>query len=183
MALPVETRPNVSFQKPATTGGDSLTVRSHIRGERHMGTRASERGRERGAALLEFALVIPLFIYILYSIIAFGAYLALKEDVTHAAADAARATIGVPGCTASTASTTCQTAAAKRADGILGWLSASDVTVTAQQSATSCATTNDPTGWCIQVTVTYDKSIVPSAPGLGVFIPTGATSVATVQVS
>jgi Flp pilus assembly protein TadG len=145
-----------------------------------MTERARDKKDEHGAALLEFALVIPLFIYVLYSIIAFGAALSLREDVTHAAAEAARATLGVVNCT-QTNLTTCQAAASTRATNILGWVgSPSDISVTS--AASSCATSNDPAGWCITVTVTYDKSIVPSEPGLGVFIPTGSSATATVQV-
>lgn len=50
---------------------------------------------ERGAAIVEFALVVPLFLFILFGLIAFGLMLALKQSVTQSAEEGARASIGV----------------------------------------------------------------------------------------
>src|SRR3954469_19103480 len=50
---------------------------------------------EEGVVLIEFAFVFALFVFILYSLIAFGTALALKQSVTHAAAEGARAAVGV----------------------------------------------------------------------------------------
>ena len=48
------------------------------------------RGRERGAAAVEFALVLPLLIVLLLGIIDFGLYYYNDLQLTHAARDAAR---------------------------------------------------------------------------------------------
>ena len=49
---------------------------------------------ESGAALVEFALVVGLFVFILYGLISFGMILATKQRITNAAAEAARAAVG-----------------------------------------------------------------------------------------
>jgi Flp pilus assembly protein TadG len=58
-------------------------------------TRLAKRRNERGAALVEFALVLPIFVLVLFGLISFGMVLALKQGVTNASADAARSVIGV----------------------------------------------------------------------------------------
>ena len=52
-----------------------------------------ERG-ESGAALVEFALVIGLFMLILYGLISYGMIMATKQRVTNAASEAARSAVG-----------------------------------------------------------------------------------------
>ncbi|HEV2759699.1 MAG TPA: TadE/TadG family type IV pilus assembly protein, partial [Acidimicrobiales bacterium] len=54
------------------------------------------RRDQKGAAAVEFALVILPLMFVLYGLIAFGMILALKQSVTSAAAEGARAVVGVP---------------------------------------------------------------------------------------
>src|SRR3954452_22825366 len=49
---------------------------------------------EDGVELLEFALVIPIFVFVLYGLIAFGMMLSAKQTVTHSDAEGARAAVG-----------------------------------------------------------------------------------------
>ena len=49
---------------------------------------------ENGVEMLEFALVIPIFIFVLYGLIAFGMMLSAKQTITHSAAEGARAAVG-----------------------------------------------------------------------------------------
>ena len=49
--------------------------------------RRCRRGDESGAALVEFALVVGLFVFVLYGLVWFGMMLALKQGVTNAAAE------------------------------------------------------------------------------------------------
>jgi Flp pilus assembly protein TadG len=51
---------------------------------------------ERGATLVEAALVLPVFLLILFGIIGFGVDLGLQQSVTHAASEAARGAISAP---------------------------------------------------------------------------------------
>src|SRR5437588_6838703 len=52
---------------------------------------------ENGVEMLEFALVIPIFVFVLYGLIAFGLMLSAKQTVTNAAAEGARAAVGATG--------------------------------------------------------------------------------------
>ena len=52
------------------------------------------RRNQAGAAAVEFPLVVGLFVFILYGLIAFGMILATKQRVTNATAEGARAAVG-----------------------------------------------------------------------------------------
>jgi Flp pilus assembly protein TadG len=138
---------------------------------------------EEGVALIEFSLVFALFVFILYALIAFGTALGLKQSITHAAAEGARAAVGIvddPG----TPDDERVTAATDDVRDSLDWIgsdkySDSDVTATVDP----CVST--PSANCITVTIAYpykDKPIVPSAPGLGVVLPDMMTTTAVVKV-
>src|SRR5579862_9288246 len=93
-------------------------------------TRARRSKGEHGAALLEFVLVIPLFLYVLYAMVGFGLSLSLKEDITHASAEGARAAIGAQVSTTYTTPLAAQEAAATtRITNILGWLGSNEAYV------------------------------------------------------
>lgn len=53
------------------------------------------RRDQAGASLVEFALVFPIFVLVILGLVSFGMMLALKQGVTNAAADGARAVVGV----------------------------------------------------------------------------------------
>lgn len=139
------------------------------------------RGRrdESGAALLEFSLVIGLFVFILYGLIAFGMMLALKQSVTSAAAEGARSAVGISD--DPTALTTARDSAMDRLD----WLKADQ-----QAALIITPTILDPcpsgTGRCIRVEVTYPyegNELIPPAPGLGLVTPSSFGSTAVVKIS
>jgi hypothetical protein len=50
----------------------------------------ADRSRDRGQALVEFALVFPLFLILLFSIITFGLYVFYNQQLANAAREAAR---------------------------------------------------------------------------------------------
>lgn len=50
--------------------------------------------REDGAVVVEFAIVFVLFVTLLWGIFTYGVIFAVQQTVTHAAAEAARATVG-----------------------------------------------------------------------------------------
>ena len=162
---------------------------------------AGRRGRQRrlrrdpsGAAAVEFVLVaIPLF-FILYGLIAFGMMLALKQSVTNAAAEGARAVVGVVD---DPLTTTVDERVKKAQDTVanrLGWLGgkyqASDLTVGWYSSGTnSCSTLPvgisppTPPTICVKITYPYDsRPLIPPAPGLGLITPSTLGSEARVQV-
>jgi Flp pilus assembly protein TadG len=54
--------------------------------------RADRRGTdERGAAAVEFALVVPILLILVFGIVNFGQYLSVRQTATQAAAEGARA--------------------------------------------------------------------------------------------
>ena len=138
---------------------------------------------EEGVALIEFSLVFALFVFILYALIAFGTALALKQSVTHAAAEGARAAVGVvddPG--------TAEDERVEKAHG-RGARTASTGSATSTATTTSTPTSTTAVDADRRLhrpsTITYpykDKPIVPSAPGLGVVLPDTMTSTAVVKV-
>ncbi len=132
---------------------------------------------QSGAALVEFALVIGLFVLILYALIYFGMALATKQRVTNAAAEGARAAVGAASPSAA------QTVAQNRVEALLG---APNGRYTVTPVAGPCNTTASNGPQCIKVTVTYDwenHPAVPAAPGLGLAPVDTLGSTATVQYS
>ena len=131
---------------------------------------------ERGAELIEFAIVVVLLITLLYGIITFGVILAAQSTITQAAADGARSGI--------VSSSTPVATAEAQACGDLGWMDKScggPVTfnttnctfspnpakvVTAfaceMQPPNGCPSNTSNT--CLMVTVTYNYSSQPALP-------------------
>lgn len=133
--------------------------------------RSLTRRNQSGAAAVEFALVVGLFIFILYGLIDFGMILSTKQRITNAAAEGARAAVG------QTSSATAITAATARV--LAAGLPAGAYTPV--YSTAACGSNQ-----CITVTITYDLSgypVVPPAPGLGLVTPSTITSTAVVQYS
>ena len=155
------------------------------RSDEPLGPRAPRRlrgGDEAGAALVEFSLVFGLFVFVLYGLIAFGMMLALKQSVTHAASDGARAAIGAKPVGTETQNDAYVRVAKAKVASALNWLGpkynpSSDFTATVGP----CGTAE-----CITVRINYpyeNRPLVPPAPGLGLLTPSNFGSTAVVQVS
>ena len=71
-----------------------------------MTNRSGARDRQRGASLVEFAIVLPLLIVLLFGIIEFGWGMAQQVDIRHKAREALRVAI-VDGTTAEIESRVC----------------------------------------------------------------------------
>ena len=160
-----------------------LSVSDRVPHLRSRAVRRFLRRDERGAALVEFALVFGLFVFILYGLIAFGMMLALKQSMTNASAEAARSAVGISD--DASAITKATTTAQQR----LSWLGGSDWShgqkgaVTITPTVAACA---GGSGRCLTVNVTYNYSahpLVPPAPGLGLVTPNSFSSTSTVQIS
>jgi Flp pilus assembly protein TadG len=127
---------------------------------------------------VEFALVVGLFIFILYGLIAFGMILATKQRVTNGAAEGARAAVG------QTTAAGAKTAAIARVTAALG-TPGTTYTIGPDpggQPRTAACGSNQ----CITVTITYNLAanpVVPPAPGLGLITPSTLSSTAVVQYS
>jgi Flp pilus assembly protein TadG len=165
---------------------------------------------ERGAELLEFALVVVLLITLLYGIITYGVILAAQATVTQAAADAARAGIvigtGTTSCNGSTVSAA-GCAAVQQAATDLGWMNKNgcvEVVNTTSPTSTAnvtpsgntgspitCTATIEPcpsiaTNTCLSVSVSYNYGsapLFPELPGLSVITPSTISSTNVLQLS
>lgn len=123
--------------------------------------------------MVEFALVVGLFVFIMYGLISFGMILATKQRITNAASEGARSAVG------STQANAISVASARVAQAL-----GAPGAYTATYDDNACPSAS-PTGpKCIKVTITYDLAghpIVPPAPGLGLVTPNTITSTAIVQ--
>jgi len=144
--------------------------------------------RERGAVLVEFSLVVVIFVALLYGLIAYGMAFALKESMTNAASEAARSAVGAP-----TGSE--ETTAYATANDRLGWLGAKcctyeggtepDDPMVLDAATGACA--NNTNEQCITVKATYDyerSPLVPvmRLPGFTYLFPNTIKTEATVQL-
>ena len=132
------------------------------------------RRDQSGAAAVEFALVVGLFVFVLYGLISFGMILATKQRVTNAAAEGARAAVG------QTNAADAKNAAVARV--LAAGLPAGSYSIgpgAGEPTVAACGSNQ-----CITVTVTYNLAgnpVVPPAPGLGLVTPNTISSTAVVQ--
>ncbi len=138
--------------------------------------RVPHRRACRGAVAIEFALMFLLFFSLFYAIVAYGLAFTLKQSVTMAAEEGARAAVQDAPDEATRLSR-----AQTMANNVLSWLPSSAITV--NTTAANCVA-NEKTR-CITVTVNYDYAghpIVPSLPLFGIAIPDNLGATATVQI-
>ena len=124
---------------------------------------------------VEFALIFLIFFALFYAIVAYGLVFTLNQTLTLAAEEGARAAVQDAPNTA-----TRLTRAQDTAKGILNWVPAAGVSV----SATSAPCAANPAIACVTVAVDYDYAnhpIVPALPLLGIAIPANLGATATVQ--
>lgn len=156
------------------------------------------RRNQAGAALVEFAVVALLFFTILYLLIAFGMALAVKQSITNAASEGARAAIGAQPIGIETLDQAQVRVAKARVAGALDWLGSHYVESRDLKVGTPtpdpevfiplpglCDPVGDPLGpKCITVKVTYlwkGNEIVPPGPG-SALLPETFSSESVVQV-
>ncbi len=138
--------------------------------------RVSRRHACRGAVAIEFALVFLLFFAVFYAIVAYGLAFTLKQSVTMAAEEGARAAVQDAPDEATRISR-----AKAMANNVMSWLPGGGITV----DATSADCTANVKTRCITVTVNYDYAghpLVPSLPLFGIVIPANLGATATVQL-
>ena len=149
-------------------------------------TLLAKRAKERGAALVEFALVSLLFVFFIYAVAVYGIVLSTKNSITHAAAEGARASLSVADLPAATLDarriTQATTTAGNSLSGTLGSHYSSSQVSAAIAGCDSPADTHK----CITVTVNYPWStnpIVPLAPGMGLITPDTIHTSAVVRLN
>lgn len=146
----------------------------------------AKRTQERGAALVEFALVSLLFVFFIYAVAVYGVVLSTKNSITHAAAEGARSSLSVADLPAATLDarriTQATTTAGNSLSGTLGsHYHPSDISST----IAGCDSPAD-THKCMTVTITYPWSsdpIVPLAPGMGLITPNTIHTTAVVRLN
>ena len=141
---------------------------------------------EEGAAAVEFAIVAIPFFLLLYGLIVFGMALAVKQSVTNAAAEGARAAVGISD--ASDAVVKAEEVVASRLDWLGSNYQASDLTVSwYNESTSSCGDLAPPSGqpWtiCVAIDLPYkSREVVPTAPIISSVTPEHLRSTAIVQI-
>ncbi len=138
---------------------------------------------------MEFALVTPLLLLIVFGIISFGFMLAFRQSLSQAAAEGARAAAVQLDPTARTSDAT---AAVTDALAGVGVTCTSGVLYDGATAAGTCdigaatACANAPAQQCVTVSLTYryaDHPQVPSLPLVGSLMPEELSYAATVRVS
>lgn len=129
------------------------------------------RRRDRGAAAVEFAIVVPLLLLLLFGIISYGMMLSFRQSVSQSAAEGARAAaVTLPGGDP-TANATLAVSQAL-GNGITCVKSGADWTLKRGGSdvgtcTTVTATCSNNTGkTCVTVTVSYKYGAYPVGPKL-----------------
>jgi Flp pilus assembly protein TadG len=146
-------------------------------------SRRRNRRDEKGAEVVEFAIIVVLLVGILYGILSMGIIMAVKVSVTQAAADGARAAI------VQTGSSQQYLTAYTQASNDLSWLgqgacTPSTTIITCQPTEAPCAANTSQT--CITVKVTYNYAkhpIFPTFPGLNFIEPQVISSTTVLQTS
>lgn len=136
--------------------------------------RRDERRDERGAAAVEFALILPLLMVLVFGIINYGDMLSVRQSVSQAASEGARAAAVDPG------SDTVKKAAAMKAveqalDAQGQKCSSGGCTV----DIAACAGETDKKCATVKVKIDYDAVI----PGFGLVLPDTLSYTAVARVS
>ena len=130
-------------------------------------------GRDaRGAAAVEFALIVPFLMILVFGIINFGDMLSVRQSVSQAASEGARAAAVHPGSNAEK-TTAAEDAVADALDAH-GETCASDCSVVigaCQSGGSECVT--------VEVVIDYDTLI----PGFGLVLPETLSYTAVARVS
>jgi Flp pilus assembly protein TadG len=150
--------------------------------------------RERGAAAVEFAIIVPFLCFLLFAIISYGYMLSFRQALSQAAAEAARAVAVAPPSVSQTSLEARAVEAANQAldsygvtceNGVLKHGSATAGTCEIGLPATACSGSTVGAK-CVEVTLSYtyeDDSLLPSFPGLGIVLPDTISYTTEAQVS
>lgn len=140
---------------------------------------------ERGAAAVEFALVVPLLVLILFGIVSFGLMLSLRQGLSQAAGEGARAAA------VTLVDADKNTAAVAAIDDALGYgVTCSGGTLQRGGETVGTCTVSAPApcgdAECVTVSLSYvydEHPIVPSLLGIGAMLPDTLEYTTTARVS
>lgn len=144
------------------------------------GRRMRARGTDDGAAAVEFALVVPFLLLILFGIISYGYLLSFRQALSQAAAEGARAAAVAQKPVAPAADTRPALAIAAVDEALASY------GVKCGVSALTCTATPGVACACITVTIDYNyalRPLTPEFPGLGLVMPDRLVYTASTKVS
>lgn len=150
------------------------------------------RRRDRGAAAVEFAILVPVILTLVFGAIAYAYMFSFRQALSQAASEGARAAVGASTAaeSAGAATTAIQDALSTYDMGCTGGSLTCTISAPFTGTLTSSPTTPAPTcpssHTCIQVYVTYpyrDHSLLPTVPGFGFTLPAHLSFASVVQVS
>jgi Flp pilus assembly protein TadG len=150
------------------------------------------RCRQAGSAMVEFAFVFPILLFLIYGLVVYAYIFVLQESITFVAQQAAASAVSVaPGATAATTNAQITTLAQNTVSQYLSWLSAdqlSRVSTTVNFCSTTTGTTCPTDGSnAVVVTVNFNMNtpaqLFPTLDfGSGAFPPMPANLVSTATV-
>ncbi|RYY46252.1 MAG: pilus assembly protein [Actinomycetales bacterium] len=152
----------------------------------------SRRRRDDGAAAVEFALVLPIFVALLFGVISYGWMLSYRQGISQAAAEGARAMAVSVSPTGSTVPADRARAAINRSLASYGVTCTSAGTLTRNGATvgtcgvTTTACTTGSTVQCARIAISHNyraNPLIPSFPGLGITLPTTIGYTTTSEVS
>lgn len=151
---------------------------------RSRGASPRRRKDDRGASAVEFALVVPFLLLIIFGIIAFGMMLSFRQTMSQAATEGARAGALSSGAT----STARGTDATNAASSALGSLKVGGTALSCGASYVTCTyaeapCSNDATHTCSTLTVSYPYRAHPmlSLPFVNLMMPSTLSYSATAR--
>lgn len=139
----------------------------------------ARRRDERGAAMVEFALIAPIFIALVFGIISYGWMLSYRQGISQGVSEAARSIAVAPG----GGGTITDSVKANGREAVSRSLRSYGVTCVGEEllhhgdTVGTCTFKPERCGSadCVRVTVrheNYDRHpLVPSFPGLGIILP------------
>lgn len=151
----------------------------------------NRRRGERGAAAVEFALVVPMLIALVIGVISYGYMLSFRQGISQGAAEGARAAAVAPAALSVTNRQDDAVAAVNDSLASYGVTCSGTDLVRDGQPVGNCSVSiatcaNDPTTQCASVRVNYayrSNPLIPSFPGLGVTLPEELDYTAVARVS
>jgi Flp pilus assembly protein TadG len=148
---------------------------------------------QRGAAVVEFALIGTLLMTLVLGIISYGFMLSFRQGISQGAAEGARAAVVASLATSQKGDAVNAVNEALKSYGVTCSIPSGNTgTLThAGSSAGTCSVTVaacpfDTAHQCVNVALTYnyrDHSLIPSFPGLDIFLPSNLNYTASARVS
>ena len=150
----------------------------------------AKRRRDDGAAAVEFALIVPLLVFLLFAIIGYGYMLSFRQGISQGAAEGARAMAVAPAGLSDAEVQIRGRNAVNQALSSYG-VTCSGANLVHNGTAGTCnvqigACPEDLSKMCAIVKLDYnykDNSLLPSFPGLGIMLPSNLAYQSVAEVS